>query len=160
VKKFSLMIVAAIVVVAAWSSTASAQCGNGRFFGGYRGGNGCGVFGGGGLFHRGYSCAPTYYSYPSCNSGGYVVIPSESYQKKAMPSPAYTPPYEGTPKTTEPLPVPPKKIQPPSFKQEGFPGASIQTININGYAYGRLPDGSYAKISDGTYARLTGYGSK
>ena len=158
-KKFSLVIVAALVVVAAWSGTASAQCGSGRFFGGR--GNGCGIFHGGGFFRCGpsYTCSPTYYYYPS---SGVIGQPDYTGGKKVMPSPSFQP-YEGTPapkKTTEEPPLPPRKIQPPNPKQDGPPTTSIRTIYINGYAYGQLSDGSYAKIADGTYARLSGYGSK
>lgn len=153
-KKFSLMVVAALVAVVAWSSTASAQCGSGRFFGGHRGG--CGIFHGGGFCGgQSYTCGPTYY-YPS----GYVIQSQPDYTggKKVMPSPSYQP-YQGTPKAIDnDPPLPPKKIPAPNPKQDGPP--QVRTLYIDGYAYGQLSDGSYAKIADGTYARLSGYGSK
>ena len=158
-KKFSILMVAAIVAVFAWSSTASAQCG-GRFFGGGNRG-GCGVFHGGGFFHGGY-----FHGGYSCGSSGCIVVgqsnpisyPVYDPNKKVMPSPSYQP-YEGTPKTTEPQPLPPKKIQPPNPKQEGFPSAN-NILYINGIPHGRLGDGSYASLSDGTYYRLMpSYGS-
>lgn len=163
-KKF-LVIVAALVALVAWSDTASAQCGTGRF-----GRNQCGgqVFSG-----RVFNPAPVYSTqvYSSCNSvggcslsNGYVIVGQSDPQPQQ-----YTEPKKGNdvlpapaPKTTQPeeLPLPPKKIQPPNPRQEGFPGGA--GIQINGESYGRLSNGTYAKISDGTYARLTGstaYGS-
>jgi len=176
VKKF-LSVMAAIAVLVAWSGTAPAQCGSGRFFSGQ---NQCenGYFGGWRVIHSNYSPVYSHSSFGSCSSGGYVTasqpvpqtvpyIENKGTNKAVMPDPNYQP-YKGgnlpapTPKkTSQPgdLPLPPKKIQPPNPRQDGFPEGTIQ---IDNQSYGRLLDGTYAKISDGTYSRLKGntaYGS-